>query len=247
MNSAAPTRDGVDAAAVADRVAELFGGLHALLDDWRASLLAGPAAGATASASQLDDRVAALVLPELEAEDPLLIGAGFVAAPETTRTGDLHFAWWLGALDDNPVFGATSSPSRLDLASRAYAEYLRDFPSLEWYRVPSSTHRTHVTGPYVDHLCACDYIVTVTSPVERDGELIGVVGVDVYVKRLERELLPVLLAAGDGLALVNAAGRVLISADPSVVVGSVVPVPGDALACDGTPFLVVAAQGSRRA
>ncbi|MGH1548636.1 cache domain-containing protein [Leifsonia poae] len=239
MAELAPVRPPVDAEAVAERVAELFDGIHSLLASWRTSILEVVAGEGATDPAALDERVGGLVLPELASADPLLIGAGFIAAPETTRTGDLHFAWWLGALDDNPVFGATSGPSRLDLASRAYAEYLRDFPSLEWYRVPSSTHRTHITGPYVDHLCACDYIVTMTSPVERDGAVLGVVGVDVYVKRLERELLPVLLATGEPIALVNASGRVLLSGDPAVVVGSVVPVPDDALSCAGTPFRVV--------
>jgi len=239
MAELATVRPPVDAEAVAERVAGLFDGIHSLLAAWRTSILEVVSGDGATDPAALDDRVAGLVLPELAADDPLLIGAGFIAAPETTRTGDLHFAWWLGGLDDNPVFGATTGPSRLDLASRAYAEYLRDFPSLEWYRVPSSTHRTHITGPYVDHLCACDYIVTVTSPVERDGAVLGVVGVDVYVKRLERELLPVLLATGEPIALVNGSGRVLLSGDPAVVVGSVVVAPDDALSCAGTPFRVV--------
>ncbi|MEV8215324.1 hypothetical protein [Leifsonia sp. NPDC077715] len=239
MGESAILRPQVDAEAVADRVSELFGGIHDLIAGWRTSILEVVAEDGPTDPGSLDERIAGLVLPELEADDPLLIGAGFIAAPETTRTGGLHFAWWLGALDDNPVFGATAGPSRLDLASRAYAEYLRDFPSLEWYRVPSSTHRTHVTGPYVDHLCACDYIVTVTSPVERGGAVLGVVGVDVYVKRLERELLPVLLTAGEPLAVLNATGRVLVSGDPAVVAGSVVTVPDDGVVSAGTPFVVV--------
>ncbi|MGN7801067.1 cache domain-containing protein [Leifsonia sp. 22587] len=219
----------VDAAAA--QVEELFARIHATLDGWREAL-PGPGDGT------VDERVAALVLPALDADDPLLIGAGYIAAPEGPE-GDLRFAWWLGALDDNPVFGATSGPSKLDLASRSYSEYLRDLRSLEWYRIPQSTHRTHVTGPYVDHLCACDYIVTVTSPVERSGAMIGVVGVDVYVKRLERELLPGMLAAGRPLALVNAAGRVTVSTDPAVTVGTVVAVPDGARHCAGTPFRLV--------
>jgi len=245
MAEQATLRPSADVHTVADRVSELFGGIHDLIAAWRTSILEVVAEDGPTDPGALDERVAGLVLPELEADDPLLIGAGFIAAPETTRTGDLHFAWWLGALDDNPVFGATAGPSRLDLASRAYAEYLRDFPSLEWYRVPSSTHRTHITGPYVDHLCACDYIVTVTSPVERSGAVLGVVGVDVYVKRLERELLPVLLATGEPLALVNASGRVLLSGDPAIVAGSVDDVPDDAVRCAGTPFAVVRPTRSR--
>jgi C4-dicarboxylate-specific signal transduction histidine kinase len=96
-----------------------------------------------------------------------------------------------------------------------------------------------VTGPYVDHLCTCDYIVTVTAPVERDGRMIGVVGVDVFVKRLEHELLPALLAAGAPLVLVNADGRVMVSTDPAVLPGTVQPLDdadARALSCPGTPF-----------
>lgn len=221
----------------AGRVSDLFSRLHGTLAGWRDALLAD--LDAASSPAVLDERVAALVLPPLREPDPLLIGAGFIAAPEFTGGDDLHFSWWLGPLEDNPVFGATAAPSRLDLASRSYAGYLGDLGSLEWYSIPRSTHRTHITGPYIDHLCACDYIVTVTSPVERGDRMLGVVGVDVYVKRLERELLPSLLATGRRLALVNAAGRVMVSTDPAVRVGAVVDLPDTAVACPGTPFLLV--------
>lgn len=232
---------GVDAAAA--HVSELFAHLQETLAGWRETLL--EVAAGTPSPAALDEQVGSLVLPPLCADDPLLIGAGFIAAPEFTGASDLHFSWWLGPLDDNPVFGATAAPSRLDLAARSYSDYLRDLGSLEWYGIPRATHRTHITGPYIDHLCACDYIVTVTSPVESDDGLIGVVGVDVYVKRLERELLPALLAAGRRLALVNDAGRVMVSTDPSVTVGSIVTIPPDAVGCAGTPFRLVATAASR--
>lgn len=233
---------GVDSAAA--RVADLFARIHHTVGGWREAILnegggghgGGNAADGLPGPAEIDRRIAALVLPALGGDDPLLIGAGFVAAPEFTGRSDLHFAWWLGPLDDNPVFGATAAPSRLDLAARSYSDYLRDFRSLEWYSIPQSTHRTHITGPYVDQLCACDYIVTVTSPVERGDRMLGVVGVDVYVKRLERELLPAMLAVEDPILLVNGAGRVLVSTDPTVVVGTVVGVPEDAVPCAGTPF-----------
>ncbi|WP_348787814.1 cache domain-containing protein [Leifsonia sp. NPDC080035] len=226
---------GIDAAA--DRVASLFARIQDALAGWRTAILAG--AGETSGPAELDDRVGALVLPSLEEDDPLLVGAGFIAAPEFAGGSELHFSWWLGPLEDNPVLGATTGPTKLDLAARSYSDYLRDFRSLEWYRVPQSTHRTHITGPYVDHLCACDYIVTVTSPVERDERMIGVVGVDVYVKRLERELLPAMLRAGGPLALVNESGRVMVSTDPAVVVGTVLDAATAAVPCPGTPFLLV--------
>ncbi len=230
-------------AGAAERVRALFAQLQEQLAGWRDAILADQGAEGMPAAA-LDDLVERLVVPALREDDPVLVGAGFVAAPEFTGRDDLHFAWWLGPLDENPLTGATTEPSRLDLASRSYSDYLRDFRSLEWYSIPRSTHRTHITGPYVDHLCACDYIVTVTSPVERDGRLLGVIGVDVYVRRLERELLPAMLAVGRPVILVNEWGRVMVSTDPSVLVGDVEEAPegerAGALRCEGTPFRLVA-------
>lgn len=233
------TQDEVRLDAAAARVSALFGDLQARLTGWRDAVLAGQGAEGMPAAA-LDDLIERLVVPALREDDPVLVGAGFVAAPEFTGGDDLHFAWWLGPLDDNPLTRATSEPSRLDLASRSYSDYLRDFRSLEWYSIPRSTHRTHITGPYVDHLCACDYIVTITSPVERGERMLGVVGVDVYVRRLERELLPALLGVGRPTMLVNEWGRVMVSTDPTVLVGAVAQVGDDAVRCAGTPFRLVA-------
>jgi hypothetical protein len=223
----------------AERVGLLFERIQETLGRWRGAVLAE--LPSRPSPSALDAAVGALVLPEIEEAAALCIGAGFIASPELTGGESVHFSWWLGPLEENPVYGATTGPTRLDLSTRSYTDYLRDFRSLEWYRVPQSTHRTHVTGPYVDHLCTCDYIVTVTAPVERDGRMIGVVGVDVFVKRLERELLPALLATGVPLVLVNRDGRVVVSTDPAVLAGSVHAEEGGpaALPCPGTPFRLV--------
>lgn len=226
-----------DLEGAAQRVGDLFSRIQQTLARWRDAVLdATPGRPSTAT---LDAVAGDLVLPELGDADALFIGAGFIAAPELTGTDAVHFSWWLGPLEENPVYGATSGPTKLDLGTRSYTDYLRDFRSLEWYRVPQSTHRTHVTGPYVDHLCTCDYIVTVTAPVERDGRMIGVVGVDVFVKRLEHELLPALLAAESPLVLVNADGRVMVSTDPAVLPGTVQlldDADSRALSCPGTPF-----------
>lgn len=227
----------------AERVSALFGSVQELLTDWQEAIQAELHAQGEQAAA-LDALIERLVLPRLRGDDPLLVGAGFVAAPEQAGGDDLHFAWWLGPLDESPFTGATTEPTRLELDSRSYSGYLRDLPSLEWYSIPSSTHRTHIAGPYIDHLCACDYIVTVTTPVEHAGQLLGVVGADVYVRRLERELLPALLAVGRPLVVVNQWGRVLLSTEPDVLVGSVAPAGDNALLCAGTPFrLVVSATG----
>jgi hypothetical protein len=222
-------------------VSALFDRVFGQLAEWREAIAAGPAETTTA---RLDELVAGLVLPSLTADDAILIGAGFIAAPDYVHGRDVHFAWWLGPLQDNPLMGTTYGPTKLDLSTRGYADYLRDFRSLEWYSIPETTHQTHITGPYVDHLCTCDYIVTLTMPTEIDGTMIGVVGADIYVKRLEQELLPTLLAIEKPVTLVNEQRRVMVSTDPTLAVGTLLPAHPDPagvgryqlLPCAGTPF-----------
>jgi hypothetical protein len=222
------------AALVDDRVRDVF----TLLDAWRGQI--EQALRSHPRRAEIDEAVADLVLPVLDAADPMFVGAGYIADSDAASARGVHFAWWLGPLDENPVLGATTVPTRLDLSTRGYAEYLRDFRSLEWFRLPATTFRAHVTGPYVDHLCTCDYILTFTSPVRSpaDTSLAGVVGADVAIRRLERELLPAFLDADTPVALVNAAGRVMVSTVPSLQVGTIADAD-TRVACAGTPFTVL--------
>ena len=221
-------------------IGALFNGVFGTLDHWRSRVEAATAWGA----GDIDPAVYAMVGPELTAVDPLLIGAGFIAAPGVVRGKGLHFAWWLGPLEDNPILGTTTEPSQLDLASREYADYLRDLSALEWYRVPEATGARHITGPYVDHLCTCDYILTLTAPVVVGGSMAGVVGADVLVRRLERDALPLMRAVGAPTALVSAAGRVIVSTDPQLPVGTLAtadagPAWTSAITCPGTNLKVL--------
>ena len=233
-------------------VGTIFARVFSQLGDWRTEIAAGPT---ETTPAKLDELVRSLVEPTLSADDAFLIGAGFIAAPDYVHGRDVHFAWWLGPLEANPLLGTTDQPTKLDLSTRGYADYLRDFRSLEWYSIPESTHQTHITGPYVDHLCTCDYIVTLTMPAEIDDIMIGVVGADIQVKRLERDLLPTLLAIDRTVTLVNQVGRVMVSTDPTLAVGSILPVTPDEraesghydlVACPGTPF-ALAVDTERRA
>lgn len=220
-------------------VDETMRGVFAQLDTWRTNIEA--ALAREPRAAELDDAVAELVLPVLADEDSLLVGAGFIADADVLGTRGVHFAWWLGPLEDNPVLGATTGPTRLDLSTRGYTEYLRDFRSLEWFRVPTTTFQAHVTGPYVDHLCTCDYILTFTSPVRLpgDGAVAGVVGADVAVKRLEREVLPALLRADQPTAIIGEYGRVIVSTAPGMPVASIVPDEAARFECATAPFAIV--------
>lgn len=234
--------------AVAHAVGEVFARVFDQLADWRTPIEAMIAGSSTAGnevrPAELDEAVAELVIPRLVEPDALLIGAGFIADGEIVRGREVHFAWWLGPLDDNPVLGSTDGPTRLDLSTRGYTEYLRDFRALEWYRIPATTRHAHVTGPFVDHLCTCDYILTLTMPVHGDGgeRMVGVVGADISVRRLEQELLPRFLGVEVPLALVNADGRVVLSTEPALQVGQLAHADdADALECAGTPFRVIVA------
>ncbi|WP_438854660.1 PDC sensor domain-containing protein [Agromyces sp. M3QZ16-3] len=230
---------------VAATVAGLFTGVFDQLAAWRAPIEQVIAASPEVRPADLDTAVADLVMPRIVEDDPLLVGAGFIADGEIVRGRDVHFAWWLGPLDANPVLGSTTEPTRLDLTTRGYTEYLRDFRALEWYAIPATTRHAHVTGPYVDHLCTCDYILTLTMPVhartsgDDDARMVGVVGADVAVRRLEQELLAAFLDVPEPLALVNADGRVVLSTEPTLQVGQLAGTWANGEPCAGTPFRVL--------
>jgi hypothetical protein len=231
---------------VATAVSAVFSSVFDQLAEWRAPIEQVIAASAEVRPADLDAAVAELVLPRIVEPDPLLVGAGFIADGEVVRGRDVHFAWWLGPLEANPVLGSTTEPTRLDLTTRGYTEYLRDFRALEWYAIPATTRSAHVTGPYVDHLCTCDYILTLTMPVhargagdDGDARMVGVVGADVAVRGLERELLAAFLDVPEPLALVNEAGRVVLSTEPTPQVGQLAAAWAHAEPCPGTPFRVL--------
>jgi hypothetical protein len=215
----------------------------AQLDTWRRLV---EQTGGQLPSSELDDLVQRFAVPALEHVDSPLIGAGFIGDESTSGEG-LRFAWWLGPLGANPLFGETTVATRLDITARGYAEYVNDFAALEWYRVPQSTKSAHVTGPYVDHLCTCDYILTVTTPVLVDGRMFGVVGSDIFVQRLERAVIPALLAVGRDIAVVNEEGRVVVSTSVEVAVGAILDEPERSRdwvthPCSVVPFSVLVAR-----
>jgi hypothetical protein len=231
---------------VAAAVAGVFTSVFDQLAAWRGPIEQLIASSPEVRPADLDTAVADLVIPRLVEDDPLLVGAGFIADGEIMRGRDVHFAWWLGPLEANPVLGSTTEPTRLDLTTRGYTEYLRDFRALEWYRIPATTRHAHVTGPYVDHLCTCDYILTLTMPVHAGGagagdaaRMVGVVGADVAVRGLEHELLAALFDVPEPLALVNEDGRVVVSTEPTLQVGQLALAWARAEPCPGTPFRVL--------
>ncbi len=189
---------------VAEQLGEVFEGYFSELHELRVAVEAGLARG-----DGIDQLVLDFVGPRLMDPAATVVGAGFIGGPGSAAGESIHFAWWLGPLEDNPLLGTTTEVTRLDLAAREYADYLRDFTNMEWYSVPESTGDRHITGPYVDHLCTCDYMLTLTSPV--GSPALGVVGLDILVRQIEPGVLRLLRSLQGPAALLSSAGRIIAS------------------------------------
>ncbi len=191
---------------VAISVAATIDGIFAMIDGWRDLLQTRLAATGELTAETIDALTETFAVPAVTGET-LLTGAGFVAAPGALSDAEWHLAWWLGTT------GTPRTARRLATIDNPAHEQFRDYTALEWWRVPATTGARHLTGPYVDYVCTDDYTVTITTPVVLHGAMVGVVGADALVDRLERVLLPVLRAGETPATLVNASGRVVTSTD----------------------------------
>jgi len=201
---------------IAERVAATIDDLFATIDDWRDLLQARLDADAAPTALTLDPVVEACAVPALRA-DGLITGAGFVAAPGLLSDAHWHLAWWLGGDGGIRRLATIDDPSN---------DQFRDYTTLEWWRLPARTGARHVTGPYVDYVCTDDYTVTITTPVVVGGRQLGVVGTDVLVDRLERELQPLLRASAESIVIVNASGRIVTATDARREPGSMLRLDG---------------------
>ncbi|KWR74010.1 hypothetical protein RN04_02045 [Arthrobacter sp. W1] len=189
-------------------------------------------------AKQLSDAVRDAVRPWLLDDSNGIVGAGYIGED----TGQMRFEWWLAPMQDNPLLAAGSEINRLQLEQREYADYVRDYRNLEWYSAPHASGRRHITGPFVDHLCICDYVLTLTIPVTGSPE--GIVGLDLRVRDIEPELLRFLLGLDGSAALASAQGRVITSSDPRHGLGALLSPDflESSEAVTGTSLLVVRSQ-----
>lgn len=210
------TRSAVAATEVARTIEDLF----SVVEGWRASLADG---SAIRTAEAIDPLVEAFAVPAVTG-DPLITGSGFVATPGLLADARWHLAWWLGS--------PGGEVRRLATVDDEASDGFRDYTTLEWWRIPFRTGARHLTGPYVDYLCTDDYTVTLTVPLVVDGELLGVVGCDALVARLDERLLPSLRALAVPAAVVNASGRIVTATDARREPGAILRLEGlaDALA-----------------
>jgi len=207
----------------AAHVQEVFLPVFDLVELWRGEIATlfetFAASGRPLTASVLDPLMHELASPALSAPQGLITGAGFVATPGVLADAPWHLAWWLREIRGLDR-GDRGGIRRLEAVEDPESDEFRDYRMLEWWRVPERTGERHVTGPYVDYLCTDDYTITVTVPVVHAARMVGMVGVDVHVSRIEPILLPSLRDAEGTATIVNAQGRVVVSSETRRVTGS---------------------------
>lgn len=217
--SAAGAREQPAAATGGDITPTGVAELAALVDDiegraaaWAADTSRWLADSGKVTGTAIDKFIRPRVDELVHAPRALFAGAGFVAAAGLLGPDRSYIAWWQGDDMERVDALANFSPQSMDRYMRA-----------EWFRIPVGTGKPHVTGPYIDLLCTDEYVLTFTHPVERGGEVAGVVGLDVTAQTFERAGLASLRRVGPTAVLVNAGGRSVISASLAVDAGDVVP------------------------
>ncbi|BBH63457.1 hypothetical protein ACTI_01420 [Actinoplanes sp. OR16] len=144
----------------------------------------------------------------------LITGAGVITTP--LADGRHGVEWWMGT---------TPGPTRLALDVDPESDDFAAVGRQQWFTVPRDTGRRHVTGPYVDYVCAEQYTLTFTVPILRDGRFAGVTGADVFVGDIERILRPALRAVGAPVVLVNKQGRIVAGTTAHHITGSLIREP----------------------
>jgi Methyl-accepting chemotaxis protein-like, first PDC sensor domain len=180
----------------------------------------------------------------------LVSGVGFVAAPGLLDDVPAWLEWSQRAAD------GSVHPLLLDLDPERSA--YSDYTHWDWFTLPRDTGQRAVAGPYVDYLCSDEYSLTLSSPVTIRGRFMGVAAADVYLRRFEAVVMPLLQRLPEPARLVNARGRVAASTDAHHLVGSLTKDPDFAAVlagpadraghgglrlrpCDGVPLILVTA------
>lgn len=142
----------------------------------------------------------------------LFRGIGAIMAPGQLSDAPMWIEWW--QLEAEAV---TRTQFSFDAESIDFYDYTR----ADWFLVPHREGARSVVGPYVDFGGVNDYILTMTTPILREGSFAGVAGADLRVDELERRLYHAARGLPTHLALVNDADRVVGSTAARLLPGSV--------------------------
>jgi hypothetical protein len=157
----------------------------------------------------------------------LAVGLGLVVAPHPEQGLPHRLEWWQADPDGGELHSLEP-----DLRPTSLGYY--DYTATEWYDVPRRTGHRHAFGPHVDVHGTGRYVLTLTEPVVAGSGFVGVAGADVPVRRFETHLLRALGPLPAPFVLLNDEGRVVLSAAPRFLVGSLVQ-PDAAPPEEGTP------------
>lgn len=202
-------------------VSEAIEGTFATVDEVRrhtvSSLAAAVAEGRLLTESDVRGLAPAFV-ELLQRPDQLAVGLGIVLEPGTLPGHPLRLEWW-----QRPVGGGGPVPLEVDLRPGSVGFY--DYLAADWFAVPRRTRARHVVGPYVDVHGTDRYLLTLTVPLEVDGQFLGVAGADVPITGFETAVLRRL--GGSDAVVVNDEGRVVVSTSSRWVTGCLVPEHAD--------------------
>lgn len=173
----------------------LVAGIEGQVADWATTTSAWLDGCGKPTGTAVDKFIRPSVQALLHSPGAKVAGAGFIATLGLLGPDRSYIAWWQG--DDM---------ERVDALANFSPQSLSRYTRAEWFRIPTETGQPHVTGPYIDLLCTDEYVLTFTHPVFKDGQIAGIVGMDVTAQTLERLGLPPLQKIGPRAALVNVAG-----------------------------------------
>ncbi len=144
-----------------------------------------------------------------------IVGAGVITRPDLLQDAPRWLEWWWTRQ------GAAPELLRVNLDPAAPDFY--DYTGADWFELPRASGRRRIAGPFVDHACTGEYSITLTVPVVRDEEFLGVAAADILVSSIERRVLPRLVDLEQQLVLATGEGRVVVSTDPDWLPGMVLP------------------------
>jgi hypothetical protein len=200
----------------------IFTALEPLADEYRGLVEAR-------GAGLVRDDLAALrphIFGLLADQGALVAGAGLITTPGTLSDSRYWLEWWWTR--------ASGTPEALRVNLDPAAPDFFDYTTAEWFTTPERTLARHVSGPYVDYACTNEYALTAVVPVHLGDRLVGLAAADVPVARLERQVLPALLALPRPMALVNDAGRVVAAASPTLSPGLLLPAGEGGIRLEGS-------------
>lgn len=142
-------------------------------------------------------------------------GAGIVSVHPQVLARSRSLLWWVTQRENGRV-----APLPLDADLTELGTYQAGLEDIEWYRVPATTGRPHMTGPFVDYMCTDQFAFTFTVPLKISGEFYGVAGIDMTVRSLEEQIESLLENVSPNAILLSNFDLVAISLDPRFATGS---------------------------